>query len=70
MKYIYPLLLLIMGGCETSKVFNNAKPGVETGSESNIAIALDSATRTWIPWYFILVAVLTLISIKVWNYKK
>ncbi len=71
MKYLNLLLLLLLFGCETSHVINNAKPPAE-GKETvnNIAVAAETATRTWIPWYILLIIILVIICVKTWNTKK
>tara|TARA_R110002020_G_scaffold43042_1_gene125454 strand:- start:603 stop:788 length:186 start_codon:yes stop_codon:yes gene_type:complete len=60
----------MMFGCETGQIINNAKPkGIDSKSVNNIAIAAETATRTWIPWYILLVVLLVVITIRVWNKK-
>ena len=45
----YIFLLIMMFGCETGQIINNAKPkGIDSKSVNNIAIAAETATRTWI----------------------
>ena len=71
MKYLIQLAILVtLIGCQTGRVINNAKPPVD-GKESvnNIAIAAETATRTWIPWYILLVAILVVIAVKTWKEK-
>jgi len=72
MKQLFYNLFLVMFllGCETGQVINNAKPKA-TDSEpvNNIAIAAETATRTWVPWYVILVVLLIIVTIRVWNKK-
>jgi len=69
MKYLNLLFLLFIFGCETSRVINNAKPNETSEKVNNIALAADTATRTWIPWYILLVTILVIITIKVWKDK-
>lgn len=69
MKYLNLLLLLLFFGCETSHVINNAKPPEEIEKINHIALAADTATRTWIPWYILIVIILTIVTIKVWKSK-
>tara|TARA_B100000073_G_C23448881_1_gene458533 strand:- start:291 stop:509 length:219 start_codon:yes stop_codon:yes gene_type:complete len=70
MKYLIPIIsLLLLVGCETSRVINNAKPTMEPKEINNIAVAAETATRTWIPWYIILVIILVIICVKTWKEK-
>jgi hypothetical protein len=69
MKYLSLLMTLFLLGCETGQVINNAKPLPGSEKINNIATAADTATRTWIPWYFLLVAILIFITVKVWKNK-
>ncbi len=71
MKYLIPIIsLLLLFGCETSRVINNAKPAPEQKDISNIAIAAETATRTWIPWYILLVIILVIMTTKMWKEKE
>ena len=69
MKYLNLLLLLFVFGCETSHVINNAKPEGTIEKVNNLALAADTATRTWIPWYILLVTLLVILTVKVWQNK-
>jgi hypothetical protein len=69
-RLFYIFLLIVMFGCETGQIINNAKPKeIDSKSVNNIAIAAETATRTWIPWYILLVVLLVVITIRVWNKK-
>jgi hypothetical protein len=69
-RLIYILALLVMFGCETAQVINNAKPkATDSESVNNIAIAAETATRTWVPWYILIVILLVTVTIRVWNKK-
>ena len=60
--------MLMMIGCETGQVINNAKPKtIDSKAVNNIAIAAETATRTWIPWYFLLIVLLIVITVRVWK---
>ena len=66
-RLLYIFLLVMLFGCETGQIINNAKPKtIDPEPVNNIAIA---ATRTWIPWYILLVILLVVITIRVWNKK-
>ena len=68
MKYLSLLFLLFIFGCETGQVINNAKPKkIASEAINNIAVAAETATRTWIPWYILLVILLLIITIRVWK---
>ena len=69
MKYLNLLLLLFLFGCETGQVINNAKPSADLEKINHIALAADTATRTWIPWYILLVIILIIMTVKVWKNK-
>ena len=69
MKHLSLLMTLFLLSCETGRVINNAKPIPGSEKLNNIAIAADTATRTWIPWYFLLVAILIIMTVKVWKNK-
>ncbi len=69
-RLFYIFLLVVMFGCETGQIINNAKPKeIDSKAVNNIAIAAETATRTWIPWYILLIALLVVITIRVWNKK-
>ena len=69
-RIIYIFTLLMMFGCETGQVINNAKPkSIDSGPVNNIAIAAETATRTWVPWYILIVILLVTVTIRVWNKK-
>ncbi len=61
--------LLLLFGCETGRVINNAKPSLQPEKINNIAVAAETATRTWIPWYILLIIVLVIITVKTWKEK-
>ncbi len=72
MKYLIQLAILVtLIGCQTGRVINNAKPPVD-GKEAvnNIAIAAETATRTWIPWYILIVTILIIVAVKTWKEKE
>tara|TARA_R100001509_G_scaffold93877_2_gene54282 strand:- start:5320 stop:5538 length:219 start_codon:yes stop_codon:yes gene_type:complete len=70
MKYLIPFMsLLLLFGCETGRVINNAKPSLQPEKINNIAVAAETATRTWIPWYILLIIVLVIITVKTWKEK-
>jgi hypothetical protein len=59
-----------MTGCETGQVINNAKPEDITNAVNNISAAAETVTRTWVPWYFLLlIALLVVVTIRVWSKK-
>tara|TARA_Y100001963_G_C6535970_1_gene333304 strand:- start:207 stop:425 length:219 start_codon:yes stop_codon:yes gene_type:complete len=69
-RLLYIFLLVMLFGCETGQIINNAKPKtIDPEPVNNIAIAAETATRTWIPWYILLVILLVVITIRVWNKK-
>jgi hypothetical protein len=68
MKYLIQLAaLLILTGCKTDRVINNARPSQNKEDVNNIANALEIPTGTWVPWYIMLVILLTAILIVVWK---
>ena len=69
MKHLSLLITLFLLSCETGQVINNAKPIPGSEKLNNIAIAADTATRTWIPWYILLVTILIIMTVKVWKNK-
>ena len=56
-----------MVGCETGQVINNAKPEDISKAVSNISAAAETVTRTWVPWYFLLIILLIIVTIRVWK---
>ena len=72
-KTIYILTVLcvfMMGmllGCETGQVINNAKPEDLSRAVNNISTAAETVTRTWVPWYFLLIGLLILVTVRVWK---
>ena len=69
MKHLSLLMTLFLLSCETGQVINNAKPIPGSEKLNNIAIAADTATRTRIPWYILLVIILIIMTVKVWKNK-
>ena len=66
-RLIYILALLVMFGCETAQVINNAKPEDISKAVNNISAAAETVTRTWVPWYFLLIGLLVVVTIRVWK---
>jgi len=72
-KTIYTLTMLcvlmmgILLGCETGQVINNAKPEDITKAVNNISAAAETVTRTWVPWYFLLIGLLIVVTVRVWK---
>jgi NADH:ubiquinone oxidoreductase subunit 6 (subunit J) len=65
-RLIY-ILLFLMVGCETGQVINNAKPEDISKAVNNISAAAETVTRTWVPWYFLLIGLLVVVTIRVWK---
>tara|TARA_Y100001937_G_scaffold127776_1_gene201088 strand:- start:950 stop:1180 length:231 start_codon:yes stop_codon:yes gene_type:complete len=61
------LILGILLGCETGQVINNAKPEDISRAVNNISTAAETVTRTWVPWYFLLIGLLILVTVRVWR---
>ena len=61
------LMLGILLGCETGQVINNAKPEDISRAVNNISTAAETVTRTWVPWYFLLIGLLILVTVRVWR---
>ena len=71
MKYLIQIaVFLTLIGCQTGRVINNAKPPVDKEAVNNIANASEIATRTWVPWYLLLIIFLTIVLVTVWKDKK
>ena len=68
-RITYILLLFILTGCETGQVINNAKPEDISRAVNNISAAAETVTRTWVPWYFLLIILLVVVTIRVWSKK-
>ena len=69
MKHLILIVLsLLLFGCQTGKVFNNAKPTLNPTEVNNIAVAAETATRTWIPWYILLIIILVILTIRTWKH--
>jgi len=66
-RLAYIFVLLMMVGCETGQVINNAKPEDITKAVNNISAAAETVTRTWVPWYFLLIGLLIVVTIRVWK---
>ena len=70
MKYLIQIItLLLLVSCKTTSVVNNAKPPVDREAVNNIANASEIATRTWVPWYLLLIIFLTIILVSLWKEK-
>ena len=67
MNRLLYILLLSMTGCETGQVINNAKPEDITKAVNNISAAAETVTRTWVPWYFLLIGLLVVVTVRVWK---
>ena len=65
-RLIY-IFLFLMVGWETGQVINNAKPEDISKAVNNISAAAETVTRTWVPWYFLLIALLVIVTIRVWK---
>ena len=71
MKYLIQIaVFLTLIGCQTGRVINNAKPPADKEVVNNIANASEIATRTWVPWYLLLIAFLTIVLVTVWKDNK
>ena len=68
-RITYILLLFILTGCETGQVINNAKPEDISRAVNNISAAAETVTRTWVPWYFLQIILLVVVTIRVWSKK-
>jgi hypothetical protein len=65
-RLLYTLLVLLVG-CETGQVINNAKPEEISEAVNNISVAAETVTKTWVPWYFLLIALLIVVTVRVWK---
>ena len=67
MNRLLYIILLLMTGCQTGQVLNNAKPEDISKAVNNISAAAETVTRTWVPWYFLLIGLLIVVTIRVWK---
>jgi len=66
-RLAYIFVLFMMVGCETGQVINNAKPEDIAKAVNNISAAAETVTRTWVPWYFLLIGLLVVVTVRVWK---